>query len=48
VLSFRLKRLPTTQAKLAGFGGELVWLGTPREVKNYLERGERPGEDGEE
>jgi adenylate kinase family enzyme len=41
VLSFRLRRLPRLQAKLAGFGGEQVWLGTPAEVRRFLS-GERP------
>ncbi|MDV3456447.1 topology modulation protein [Sphingomonas sp. HF-S4] len=36
VLSFRLRGLPRVEARLAGFGGELVWLGTPAEVRGFL------------
>jgi adenylate kinase family enzyme len=36
VLSFRLRVLPRVEAKLAGYAGELVWLGTPAEVRGLL------------
>lgn len=35
-LSFRLLALPRTLAKLERFDGEMVWLGTPREIAAYL------------
>lgn len=35
-LSFRLRVLPGTLAKLDRFEGEKVWLGTPREVATFL------------
>jgi adenylate kinase family enzyme len=40
VLSFRLRVLPRVEAKLEGYSGDLVWLGTPREVTRFLS-GER-------
>ena len=40
VLSFRLHVLPRVEAKLAGYQGEFVWLGTPREIARFLS-GER-------
>jgi len=44
VLSFRLRALPRVEAKLAGYQGDLVWLGTPREVVRFLS-GERLDQD---
>jgi adenylate kinase family enzyme len=44
VLTFRLRRLPRLLAKLDGFSGEVVWLGTPAEVRGFLS-GERLDED---
>lgn len=46
-LSFRLNALPRTLAKLEGFAGEVVWLGSRREVRAFLS-GDRLGEDGHE
>jgi len=40
VLSFRLRALPRVEAKLAGYAGDFVWLGTPREIARFLS-GER-------
>lgn len=40
VLSFRLRALPRVEAKLEGYTGALIWLGTPREVADFLS-GER-------
>ena len=47
-LSFRLRVLPKTLAKLKGFGGELVWLGTPREIAAFLASEQRLDENGHE
>jgi len=44
VLSFRLRALPRVEAKLAGYPGELVWLGRPAEIRRFLS-GERLDED---
>lgn len=35
-LSFRLRALPRALASLDKFGGEIVWLGTPREIAMFL------------
>ena len=40
-LSFRLLVLPRALEKLEKFGGELVWLGTPREIAAFLNSEQR-------
>jgi len=47
VLSFRLRALPRVLDKLEDYKGEFVWLGTPREIRDFLS-GERFDEDGHE
>lgn len=45
VLSFRLLVLPRALDKLERFGGEVVWLGTPREIAAFLGSEQRFDED---
>ena len=47
-LTFRLLVFPRTLAKLESFGGELVWLGTPREIAAFIASEQRLHEDGHE
>ena len=48
VLSFRLRALPRALGKLDQFEGEVVWLGTPREIAAFLASDERLDEHGHE
>ncbi|RYE02702.1 MAG: hypothetical protein EOP61_07630 [Sphingomonadales bacterium] len=48
VLSFRVRVLPRVERKLERFGGELVWLGTPREIAAFLASEQGLDQDGHE
>ncbi|MES2988575.1 MAG: AAA family ATPase [Pseudomonadota bacterium] len=48
VLTFRIRALPRALAKLEAYDGELVWLGTPREISAFLNSKERFDQDAHE